>query len=127
MPRFVVLYHETPPNDGRPPHFDLMIEVGAALRTYALPHWPAAGETVECEALADHRLAYLDYEGPISGGRGQVTRQEAGDYEMESETSQSLVVRLRGQRLTGTLTLARIPTEACRWQAVWEPVRVSGV
>ena len=67
MPRFVVLYHETPPDHDRPPHFDLMLETGQVLRTFALPRWPAAGEVTAAEALADHRLAYLDYEGPITG------------------------------------------------------------
>ena len=35
---------------------------------------PPVGVEIECRLLADHRLAYLDYEGPISGGRGSVAR-----------------------------------------------------
>jgi hypothetical protein len=120
MSRFVILYHDTPQDYGRGPHFDLMLEGGAALRTYALPHWLATGETVSCEQLADHRLAYLDYEGPISGGRGQVTRHDAGEYEIVKETSQTLVLRLHGQRLKGTLTLQRL-ADSQQWGATWQP------
>ncbi|HUE74229.1 MAG TPA: DNA polymerase ligase N-terminal domain-containing protein [Pirellulaceae bacterium] len=120
MPRFVILFHETPPDYDRGPHFDLMLEGGAALRTFALPHWPAAGETVPCEQLADHRLAYLDYEGPISGGRGHVTRHESGEYEIV-ETGETLVLRLYGQRLKGTLSLERL-ADSQPWGATWQPI-----
>jgi hypothetical protein len=119
MPRFVVLDHETPPDDGRGPHFDLMLEAKGSLRTFALPHWPATGETVSCQQLADHRLAYLDYEGPISGSRGHVTRHEAGEYEIVKETSETLVLELRGQRLHGTLTLRRL-ADSQSWEATWK-------
>ncbi|MEX2025886.1 MAG: DNA polymerase ligase N-terminal domain-containing protein [Pirellulaceae bacterium] len=120
MPRFVVLDHETPPDYDRPPHFDLMLEAGTELRTFALLRWPAAGETVLCEQLADHRLAYLDYEGPISGGRGHVTRHDAGEYDIVKETSHSLVLELSGQRLHGTLTLMWL-ADSQRWEATWQP------
>jgi hypothetical protein len=32
--------------------------------------------------LPDHRAFYLDYEGPVSGGRGEVLRVWAGYYEV---------------------------------------------
>jgi DNA polymerase ligase (LigD)-like protein len=118
MPRFVILQHDTPTGYERPPHFDLMLEAGEALRTFALPHWPEPGETVNAEQLADHRLAYLDYQGAISGGRGEVTRQEAGQYEIENDTSDTLLVRLRGRRLAGTLLLQRT-SNSRQWRATW--------
>ncbi len=36
------------------------------------------GGSIEAERLADHRPVYLEYEGPISGGRGSVRRLERG-------------------------------------------------
>ncbi len=75
MPRFVILCHE----NHRGAHFDFMLESGDVLKTWALPQPPASGVEIECEALADHRLAYLDYEGPVSGGRGSVARWDRGD------------------------------------------------
>jgi DNA polymerase ligase (LigD)-like protein len=123
VPRFVVLYHDTPPGHDRPSHFDLMLEAGSALLTFALPRWPAEDEAIACEQLADHRLAYLDYEGPIAGGRGAVTRHESGDYDIEAETSEMIVLRLYGQRLAGTLTLKRLSAESPKWQATWQAKR----
>ena len=73
--RYVVLRHEGIPD----PHFDLMIEAepGGELMTWRLPVWPAQGAD-DAVAIANHRHAYLDYEGEISGGRGRVTRLAAG-------------------------------------------------
>ena len=70
MPRFVVLEHVRPEDR----HWDLMLESGDALATWALKHSPDSAQPIAAEQLPDHRLAYLDYEGPISGGRGAVTR-----------------------------------------------------
>lgn len=119
MPRFVVLYHEIPSGDERQSHFDLMLECGGVLRTFALPHWPSGNEPVTCEPLQDHRLAYLDYEGPISGNRGQVTRHESGEYDLLADAAGEVVVALRGQRLRGTLTLERQSENTAAWAASW--------
>ncbi len=40
-----------------------------------------AGESLPAERIADHRRAYLTYEGPISGNRGHVERLSAGRIE----------------------------------------------
>jgi hypothetical protein len=119
MPRFVVLYHEMPAGDRHQSHFDLMLERGAVLRTFTLPRWPASSESVPCEPLADHRLAYLSYEGPISGNRGQVTRHDSGEYDLITDSPGKLVLSLRGQRLRGTLTLERQPANSAAWVASW--------
>lgn len=36
------------------------------------------GESVDAEHIGDHRPDYLDYEGPVSGDRGHVTRIARG-------------------------------------------------
>lgn len=36
------------------------------------------GEAMDAARIADHRPAYLNYEGPISGGRGTVKRLRRG-------------------------------------------------
>jgi hypothetical protein len=62
---------------------------------------------VAAEPSFDHRLVYLGYEGPISGGRGCVVRWDAGTFTAEEETAERLVVLLDGERLRGTAVLAR--------------------
>ena len=73
--RYVVLRHT---GYGRA-HFDLMFEREGKLMTWRSPRWPLETDT-PLDKLADHRIAYLDYEGPISGGRGRVRRIVSGTF-----------------------------------------------
>lgn len=95
MSRYVLLQHVMPPNSGRESHYDLMLEDNGKLITWALPHLPRAGSQTTATKLADHRLAYLDYEGPVSGDRGEVRRVDAGDYVCceRSETAATFELR----------------------------------
>jgi hypothetical protein len=121
MPRFVLLYHECPPDYVRSSHWDLMFEVGDVLRTWAvekLPRdWRAAWERtaevaadcppladfnlVAAEKLDDHRLDYLTEEGPLNGNRGSVRRIDAGTYEGDD------LVALNGELIRGAIRLRR--------------------
>ncbi len=76
MPRFVILEHDYPHL-----HWDLMLEDGDVLRTWRLSAPPEPGVGVDAEPSFDHRLIYLDYEGPISDGRGNVKRHDKGTFE----------------------------------------------
>src|SRR5204862_462785 len=70
MPRFVILEHDHPER-----HWDFMLEAGPVLRTWRLAKAPdATGIRIAAQPLGDHRALYLDYEGPLSGARGTVTR-----------------------------------------------------
>ncbi len=100
MPRFVVLTHDHPFL-----HWDLMLEQADALRTWRLKQPPDTQGPIAAEALPDHRLAYLDYEGPVSGDRGTVTRWDAGTYEMLESTSNRIVVHFAGKKLVGVAPL----------------------
>ncbi len=111
MPRYVILLHELPAGHelarGAAKHWDLMLEWGPALRTWALACEPAYGMTCDAEQLADHRLAYLDYEGPVSGNRGHVTRWDAGQYEIVSRAEDFLNLTLQGPILPCRLSLKK--------------------
>jgi len=116
MPRFVILRHETSAGFPRESHFDLMLERAGALQTWAMEKLPAQGEGVSAERLPDHRLAYLDYEGEVSGERGTVSRVDAGDYECLQESETRLAVRVSGQVIRGTLTLITDDETTHRWR-----------
>ncbi len=107
MPRFVILEHDHPVL-----HWDFMLEMGDVLRTWRLASPPAVGHTVPAEPIFDHRRVYLDYEGPVRGDRGTVTRWDAGTYEWRGEGEGSVTVRLDGGRLRGLAVLARGPSGA---------------
>ncbi len=97
-----------------------MVEQGEVLRTWALPSLPVAGALLEVEALGDHRIDYLDYEGPVAGDRGSVKRWDGGTYDIEHEDAVRLAIRVAGQRLQGIISLARIDAEAQRWTLAFD-------
>ena len=99
----------------RPLHWDFMLETGTALRTWALQAEPAGSSPIDAIPLADHRLAYLDYEGPISGDRGSVTRWDVGNYELLIDESDRVAARLHGQKLNGKVDLQREVDSDQRW------------
>ena len=130
--RFVVLQHTAWP--GHAPHFDLMLQMEAGaddrdlvLKTFATltDEFPdgkshadararnaAAGNPVAqtnlLRLLADHRRAYLSFEGALSGGRGQVVRVEEGElvYRCAPDTGlQELRFHLQGRKLKGDYRL----------------------
>lgn len=127
MPRFVILTHDHPFL-----HWDLLLEqegVGA-LRAWRLLAEPLSAPTIDAEPLADHRALYLDYEGPVSGGRGHVVRWDTGDYEIHSlrqsacapggsdagaaegeaaRSSECLELRFAGARIRGLFALEGPP------------------
>jgi hypothetical protein len=119
MPRFVLLRHETPAGFERPSHWDLMLEAGDHLRCWALPQLPDAPGELWAEALGDHRLAYLEYEGPIAGGRGEVWRADAGEFQFVVDQEDEVTVRLAGERMRGTLALQR-GEDGSRWRMSFE-------
>ena len=107
MPRFVILRHQMPPDSVRPSHWDLMLENEEYLMTWALPAIPENGEELHALPLQDHRLCYLDYEGPLTENRGTVTRHDYGSYKEISNGPEQYVIELQGQRLCGRATIGK--------------------
>ena len=121
MPRFVVLEHIGTASYKPGRHWDLMLEVDGGLKTWELDEIPAVGLTVHATALPDHRLQYLDYEGPLTDQRGDVRQLDAGVYEIVSEQQDKLVIRLAGMQLQCQLTLKRDTEAPTIWQASVKP------
>ena len=116
MQQYVILRHDHPEL-----HWDLMLEEGAVLKTWRLPQPPeidpASDETsldLIAEALPDHRLVYLEYEGPVSGDRGEVSRWDWGTFTLLERSEDQLVALLTGEELAGRLTLKKQDSEN-RW------------
>jgi len=110
--RFVLLRHETPPGYARGLHWDFMIEADGALRTWALTESPLeiisgvqGPRKIDAEALPDHRIAYLEYQGEIAGNRGAVTRCEQGTCQILRSSENELLLQLHGQQLVGQALL----------------------
>jgi hypothetical protein len=111
MARFVILEHDHPLL-----HWDLMLEAGDVLQTWRLAAPPAA-QPIEATALGDHRRIYLDYEGPVSGKRGQVRRWDAGLFDEEAgSTPAARRLRFHGARLQGCWRLDHL--DGAHWRLV---------
>jgi DNA polymerase ligase (LigD)-like protein len=95
MARFAILEHDWPSR-----HWDFFLEAGSVARAWRLLEEPRLATAVPAEPNGDHRLLYLDYEGPVSGGRGSVTRWDVGMFDWIADEPARVVIELHGQRLT---------------------------
>jgi hypothetical protein len=117
MPRFVILEHDHPSL-----HWDFMLEAAEVLRTWRLCEPPCAERPVRAEPSFDHRLHYLDYEGPVSGGRGSVKRWDAGQFSWQKDEATGIVVKVAGGRLNGGIEVEQ--TVEGEWRCRYAPESV---
>ncbi len=110
MPRFVIHDHDWPS-----PHWDVMLESGPTLRSWRLYADPAGPLPVRAEPAPDHRLVYLEYEGPVAGGRGRVVRWDAGAFDWLADAAGRAAVALRGVKLRGTAVLLNTGGGVWEW------------
>ncbi|TWU57016.1 hypothetical protein Poly51_29370 [Rubripirellula tenax] len=96
--RFAVLHHRIGSAFQRIPydHFDWMFEDGDSLTTWSSPviaDW-SSDFGVTCDQLPPHRKEYIDYEGPISNDRGEVSRVLGGTYLAIDRSADRFAARL---------------------------------
>lgn len=113
MRQYVILRHDFPEL-----HWDLMLENEGVLQTWRLNSPPTLDHASDessidliAEALPDHRLAYLEYEGPVSGDRGEVSRWDRGTFSLLEQSDQLIVALLTGDELAGRVTLEKTEQE----------------
>jgi hypothetical protein len=87
--RFVVLHHTGIPQ----PHYDLLFELdeNSPLAAARCSQWPPSPAT-QFQRIADHRRIYLEYEGEISGGRGNVKQIASGSCQVEMNGDDSFLL-----------------------------------
>src|SRR5579862_2105293 len=101
-------------------HYDLRLEIGGVLASWAVPKGPSLDPEVRRMAIhvEDHPIEYLDFEGTIPRGEygaGDAIVWDWGTYEPEAPTLDPLAsiaagelkFRIFGQKLRGRLTLVR--------------------
>jgi DNA ligase D-like protein (predicted 3'-phosphoesterase) len=113
MARFVVQLH-----DATTLHFDLRLQFGDVLRSWAVPKGPSLDPAVRRLAVPveDHDLAAGEFEGVHEGqsrGSGAVIIWDEGTVEVLTDEPGHLSFVLHGQKLAGRFGLTE--TGARRW------------
>jgi DNA ligase D-like protein (predicted 3'-phosphoesterase) len=112
-PRFVVQLH-----DATTLHFDLRLQIGGVLRSWAVPKGPSLDPAVRRLAVPveDHSLAAGEFEGvheQHARGSGAVIIWDEGTVEVVREEPDHLSFVLHGHKLDGGFGLTR--TGPRRW------------
>ena len=114
--RFVVQLH-----DATRLHYDLRIQIGDVLRSWAVPKGPSMDPAVRRLAVPveDHELSAGDFEGVHEGavrGSGAVIIWDEGPAEVVRDEPGHLTAELHGHKLAGRFGLTR--TGEQRWVLV---------
>lgn len=107
MPIFVVHEHHATHL-----HWDLRLEIGGLLRSWALPKTPPRTKGIKRLAIQveDHVRSYAKFEGEIPEGQygaGKVTIWDRGIFHLTEKGETKLVFELKGLKLIGKYALIR--------------------
>ena len=86
------------------------------LSTWALHEAPANVSSQIAKKLADHRLDYLSYEGPVADNRGVVSRWDEGRYTIQERAADLLIVEFSGRKLACPSRLVRLAGTEDLWR-----------
>ena len=107
MPRFVVQLH-----DATRLHYDLRLQSGEVLRSWAVPRGPSLDPAIRRLAVPveDHAMSAGDFEGVHTGqarGTGTVIIWDEGTVEIVRDEPGHLSFILHGRKLSGGFGLSR--------------------
>ncbi len=106
-------------------HFDLRLEIGGVLKSWAVPKGVSMNPAEKRLAVAvpDHALSYIDFEGRISEGSygaGRVAIWDKGEFEFSGDAEKHLekgkfVFAFFGEKLKGEFTLVKFSGHEKNW------------
>ena len=93
-------------------HYDLRLQRGGVLKSWAVPKEPPAQRGTRRLAMQveDHPVEYSNFEGVIPEGEygaGRVEIWDSGRYETEKWSEGEIIVHIKGARLSGRYCLVR--------------------
>lgn len=97
-------------------HYDLRLEMGGVLKSWAIPKTPPIEKGVKRLAIQveDHPLDYADFEGVIPEGMygaGKVEIWDKGEYVLREERGDRMILEIRGKKLNGSYCLVKFKGE----------------
>ncbi|MHA7812844.1 MAG: hypothetical protein ACX94C_05565 [Phycisphaerales bacterium] len=109
MRRTVVLLHTQPQ---KPDHYDWLIDqpeldTQHRLITFRTAHSPDQADAFLAQQAPDHRAMYLDYEGPLSNNRGQVSQVASGHVHIWEQHRDQITCRIQWAERLQDLTATR--------------------
>ena len=124
-PMFVIQKHKA-----RRLHYDLRLEMGGTLKSWAVPEGPCLDPKVRrfAKLVEDHPIEYGSFEGRIPAGNygaGTVIIWDRGTYVSLKDPEAALEAgeikfRLSGAKLTGGWTLVRLKDDPTNWLLIKE-------
>jgi bifunctional non-homologous end joining protein LigD len=122
--KFVVQEHHA-----RQLHWDFRLEIGGALKSWAVPKGPSLDPEVKRLAVEvpDHALSYLTFTGMLpegAYGAGRVYRWDIGEFIPEEDAAEgwrrgALCFRLEGERLRGGWRLFKMKGREQEGKPLW--------
>src|ERR1700732_2965668 len=112
-------------------HYDLRLEVGGVLKSWAVPKGPSLNPADKRLAIQveDHPFEYRKFEGTIPEGNygaGEVIIWDQGTYEVEGSADAAeqiergeLKFRLHGHKLNGSFVLVRLRRSSGSGKPEW--------
>ncbi|MCK5140028.1 MAG: 3'-phosphoesterase, partial [Thermodesulfovibrionia bacterium] len=105
---FVVQKHHA-----RSLHYDLRLEYGGILKSWAVPKEPPLKDGIQRLAIQteNHPLAYATFEGRIPEGQygaGTVEIWDNGTLEIEKYSEKEILFELKGKKMTGRYILVKM-------------------
>jgi len=93
-------------------HYDLRLEIGGVLKSWAVPKEPPQEAGIRRLAIQteDHPVEYADFEGTIPEGMygaGSVRIWDRGEFVPEKINEKEMLFELRGRRLSGRYALIK--------------------
>ena len=106
MPIFVIQFHQA-----KKDHWDLRLEIGGMLKSWALPKQPPRTKGMKRLAIQveDHLRSYANFQGEIKEGygKGTVVIWDQGKFHLIEQTPKKLEFELQGTKLRGRYVLIK--------------------
>jgi DNA ligase D-like protein (predicted 3'-phosphoesterase) len=95
-------------------HWDLRLEIGGTLKSWAVPKEPPVEKGLKRLAIQveDHPIEYANFEGVIPEGNygaGTVSIWDRGEFVLKEKGEHKLTIELKGKKMHGIFALIKVP------------------